>query len=230
MNSGCSAGTISGSQSTGCWSQYASRFTSRGSLAAALASRRYTTMRRTRSRPRTASSTMRFQVDRAAAPVRHVADDQHRRARVHDAIAQRRRAEAGVDHGVDRADARAREHRDDAFDRQGHVDAHAVARPHAVEAQRVRQLVHAREQRAVRERALLAVLAHIVVRDRAGSASRRAGRGTRPSRSARPSANQCCSSIVPVNTVDGSVAHAMRLARSRQKATGSRSDAATNAS
>jgi len=112
-----------------------------------------------------------LEVDRLPAPEGDVADEQHARAGVDDAIAQRGRPQAGVDHRVDRADPRAGQHRDDPLDRQRHVDANAVAGAHAVGAQGVGDLADLREQRGVRHPALLTGLAEVLVGERVGMAA-----------------------------------------------------------
>ena len=68
-----------------------------------------------------------------------VADNDNVRLRVFDAVAQRGVAQAGVDHGVDRADARARQHRDDALQRERHVDDDTIALLHAERLQPIRE-------------------------------------------------------------------------------------------
>ena len=62
-----------------------------------------------------------------AAAIAAVGGDEQRGLRVVDAIAQRLGAEAAEDDAVDRADARAREHRDRELGNQRHVERDAIA-------------------------------------------------------------------------------------------------------
>ena len=66
---------------------------------------------------------------------------------------------------MDRADARAREHRNDSFDRQRHVNADSIAGLHAVGSERVGQSIRARRQIGIRDRLPAAVFGKGVVRD-----------------------------------------------------------------
>ena len=113
-----------------------------------------------------------FELEWFALAIGHVAGDHDLRAGVGDAIAQRRRAETGVDDRVDRADPRAGQHRDDPLDRQRHVDDDAISVPDSVGAKRVCEPADPLQQRAVRDRLLVAVLAHEIVGDRVGMRAR----------------------------------------------------------
>ena len=64
---------------------------------------------------------------------------------------QRLRREAAEHDRMRRADARARLHRDDAFDRHRHIDHHAVALLHAALLQRVREAADALQQVLIRD-------------------------------------------------------------------------------
>ena len=78
--------------------------------------RRQTTIRRTSGKPRDRVVDDRLEVDGFAAPIGHVGARSARSAPASSiAVAQRRRAEAGIDDRCDRADPRARQHRDDAL-------------------------------------------------------------------------------------------------------------------
>ena len=79
-------------------------------------------------------------------------------AAVVDAVPQRIRAEAGEDHAVRSADARAGEHGDGRFRRLGHVDDDAVALPDADAPHRVGELAHLAVKLLVGEDARIARL------------------------------------------------------------------------
>ncbi len=102
----------------------------------------------------------RLQVDRLAAPVRVVAAHHDLRARVLDPAPERLRPHPGVDDAVDRADPGAGQHGDDPLRHQRHVEDDPVALLHAQPTERVGEPVHLAVQPVVRERPLLAVLAH----------------------------------------------------------------------
>ena len=65
------------------------------------------------------------------ASIAAVGGDDDLRLRVVHAVAQRLGREAAEHHRVNRADARAREHRDDDFGDERHVDADAIPAPNA---------------------------------------------------------------------------------------------------
>ena len=96
--------------------------------------------------------------DLLAAAEREVRADDDLRGAILDARLQGLRAHAREDDGVDGADARAGEHRDDAFGRERHVDDDAVALLDAEALQRVREAVHLAVEAAVRVRLFFAVL------------------------------------------------------------------------
>lgn len=75
---------------------------------------------------------------------------------VEDSVGERLRGEAAEDDRMDRADARAREHRDGELDDHRHVDGHAVALLDAeLRVQDVREAAHRAMQLAVRDGAHL---------------------------------------------------------------------------
>ena len=100
-----------------------------------------------------------LQRHRLSAAEAAVGRDQHFRGGVVDAIAQGHGAEPAEDDAVDRADARAREHRHGELGDHRQVDRDAVAAPHAQTAQHAREAVHFAEQIPVGQRAPIAGLA-----------------------------------------------------------------------
>ena len=87
-----------------------------------------------------------FQRQLFAAAALLVGRDHRHGARVVDPVAYRLCREAAEDDRMDRADARARLHRDDALDAHRHVDDDAVALPDALRAQSVGQLIDLGQQ------------------------------------------------------------------------------------
>lgn len=81
---------------------------------------------------------------------------------VNDAIAQRVGAEAREDHGVDSADARAGQERDDGFGNHGHVQSDRVALLHAHLLEHPRELGHLRHELAVGDCATTLLLIGLV--------------------------------------------------------------------
>ena len=106
-----------------------------------------------------------LQRDDGAAPPSAVGGDQHLRLRVVDAVAERLGAESAEDHGVRRADLRAREHRDRQLGNHPQVDVHAVALADAEAPQSVRQPADLVQEIAVGEHPGVAGLALPVERD-----------------------------------------------------------------
>ena len=82
-----------------------------------------------------------FQRHNRAAAIAAIRRDQHLRARVVDPVAQRFCGEAAKYDSVNRADTRAREHRDGDFGDHREIDRDAVTAPHAQALQHVRELV-----------------------------------------------------------------------------------------
>ena len=97
--------------------------------------------------------------DDRAAPIAAVGGDEHRCGRVVDAIAQRLGAESAEHHGMDGADARARQHRDRQLGNERHVERDAIALLDAERLQDVGELAHLPEEIEVRQRAPIARLA-----------------------------------------------------------------------
>ena len=100
-----------------------------------------------------------LQRDDLAAALAAVGGDEQRALRVVDAIAQRLGAEAAEHDGVNRADARAREHRDRELGNQRQVDRDAIAALDAERLQHVRELADLPVQIEVGQRAAIAGLA-----------------------------------------------------------------------
>ena len=106
-----------------------------------------------------------------AATIAAVGGDEHLALRIVDAIAQRLGREAAEHHRVNRADARAGEHRDRDFGNERHVDRDAVAALHAELLEDVRELLDFDVEVPVGERAPVARLAFP---DQRGLVARRA--------------------------------------------------------
>ena len=98
-----------------------------------------------------------LQRHRLAATEACIADDDDFGLRILDAVAQRGVSEAGIDDGVDRADASAGQHGDHAFERQRHVDDNAIALLHAKRLQAVRKAADIAIELAVGDDALAAI-------------------------------------------------------------------------
>ena len=92
------------------------------------------------------------------AAIAAVGRDEQLRLRVVDAIAQRFGRESAEHHRVNRADARAGEHRDRHFGHERHVDRHSIASLDAELLQNVRELLDFDVQVPVRQRAAVAGL------------------------------------------------------------------------